>query len=317
MGCPVGAKGYLCPAESGLPALPHSSRRPCGFLHLPPYTPGEGNAWRTAVPRAEPAAPPAPSPGLGQLFSAPPPSPSCRPRPRGGGGNWGAGRAAHLRGESTSARRARGRRLAPRCAPLRAPRSGPGPAPSPPQRPRPPPPPRAGRAGGVVRAARVTARSSRGASPGRSVSAHCPPRAAQPAGRCRPSPRPRPRPRPAADGSPRPGAPAAAAAAAETMDAGAAPRKHSRCRASPGAAPGARWTRGGAAVPGDGSGRRGEGARAAPLGGPLGRRWAERPLRSGPGGQGSELGGDGQGCGLWCRAGQGRVRAVLEVAGAG
>lgn len=67
--------------------------------------------------------------------------------------------------------------------------------------PRPRPPPRAGRAGGVVRAARVTALSARGASTGRSVSAPSPLRA-QPAagfragGAMPPEPEPRLQPGP-------------------------------------------------------------------------------------------------------------------------
>lgn len=96
------------------------------------------------------------------------------------------------------------------------------------------PPPSAGRAGGVVRAARVTARSSRGRLHG--AQCHSAKRAARTvrrgppalAKRClrslslsqsqatdHPSPRPRGH---------------LAAVNAETMDAGAAPQKHSRCR---------------------------------------------------------------------------------------
>lgn len=58
--------------------------------------------------------------------------------------------------------------------------------------PRPRPPPGAGRAGGVVRAARVTASSSRGASTGRSVTAHSPPRAARVGGAMPREPAPQP-----------------------------------------------------------------------------------------------------------------------------
>ena len=153
--------------------------------------------------------------------------------------------------------------------------------------------------------------------------AHSPPRASEPVGRCRPSPSPDPSPSPglAADGAPTPAAPtpapgpaaaatatAAAAAAAETMDAGAAPRKHSRCRAAPVAAPGTRWTRGGAAALGGGPGRRGEGARAAPLvPAATAAWWAEMLLRSRPRRGGPPmLEGSGRGVGVgWAGAGEG------------
>lgn len=96
------------------------------------------------------------------------------------------------------------------------------------------PPPSVGRAGGVVRAARVTARSSHGASTGLSVTApECAARTARrgPLALTKRCPRslspsqssatdhPNPRPRSHL-----------AAVNAETMDAGAAPQKHSRCR---------------------------------------------------------------------------------------
>lgn len=96
------------------------------------------------------------------------------------------------------------------------------------------PPPSVGRAGGVVRAARVTACSSRGASTGLSVTApECAARTARrgPLALAKRCPRNlSPSQSPATDhSSPRPPC-HLAAVNAETMDAGAAPQKHSRCR---------------------------------------------------------------------------------------
>lgn len=140
----------------------------------------------------------------------PPPGPAARAYPRPGGGAWGRGgeaAGASLPGMYyTLAGPARGRRVGPTMRPApRALRSGStaGGARSsaPAASPRPRPPPRAGRAGGVVREARVTALSARGASTGRSVSAPSPPRA-QPAagfrvgGAMPPEPEPQPQPEP-------------------------------------------------------------------------------------------------------------------------
>lgn len=222
MSCPGTALGLGCHPS------PTSSRHSCRFLHVPPYALGEGwprsllqapgwrwmgvwwegNAWHTPDCRL---APQVRCLSMGKRFSArPPPGPAARAYPRPGGGAWGRGgeaAGASLPGMYyTLAGPARGRRVGPTMRPApRALRSGStaGGARSsaPAASPRPRPPPRAGRAGGVVREARVTALSARGASTGRSVSAPSPPRA-QPAagfrvgGAMPPEPEPQPQPEP-------------------------------------------------------------------------------------------------------------------------
>lgn len=285
-----------------------SSRLLCRFLHVPPYILGEGeprplpsstrvavggsvwdNAWQTPLSAAfSHLSGKRPALGWGS---------DSRPRPLPGpqagalrreeeGEVGGAGRpGASLRGKYFGCGPRGAGRLAPLCARLCASRLCALRPALPAAEPAPPAPSRrgAGRgcgAGGTsdsaLRAWRLHGAQCQRAEPAARTARRGPP---QPAGRCCPSPSRSPRP--AADGAPAPAAPApVAAAAAETMDAGAAPRKHSRCRASPVAAPGARRTRGGAAALGGGSRRHGEGARAAPsrpgcLGLPVGRAASE------------------------------------------
>lgn len=151
----------------------------------------EGNAWHTPVSRPScRLAPQVCCLGMEKRFSAPPPSRSHgQGLPEARSGGVGAGRGGCRRIFAvyyTLAGPARGRpvghtmRPAPRA--LRSGSTARSRSSALAASPRPRPPPRAGRAGGVVREARVTALSARGASTGRSVSAPSPPRAQPAAG---------------------------------------------------------------------------------------------------------------------------------------
>lgn len=318
-----------------------SSRLLCRFLHVPPYILGEGeprplpsstrvavggsvwdNAWQTPL-SATLSHLSGKRPALGWRSDS---RPRPLPGPQAGalrreeeGEVGGAGRSgASLRGKYFGCG-PRGAAGWPHCAPGSAP---PGSVPCvplcQPPSPRPRPPPGAGRAGGVVRAARVTALSARGASTGRSVSAPNPPRAQPAAGR--PSqqgdaararagapgrPLTAPPPRPPPPPSPPPPRRQWTREPPRGSTVGAAPLLLLR----PGLG-----ERAGAPLPwavGRGGMGRGRALPPRALAASV-SRWAELLLRSRPGRGGPDLGGGGQGCG--CGIARGR-RGVLGSLG--
>lgn len=258
----------------------------------------------------------------GEAVLGPPPSQSHRLGPRRGAcrGEEGGATRPHLCGESL---------LAPLCAPIctpltslstpgsapraplcircsstlrPAPRSAPAAEPAPPA----PTPHGAGRgcgAGGTSDSA-LLARRLHGAQCQRAQPAGDAARApvrARARGRLLTAPPPPPPP---------------AAAAAETMDAGAAPRKHSRCRAAPGAAPG---LGGRAGAPLLGAGRVGADAeRGRPAACAARRSGGASGLRGpDPGGRAGMLEGAGGGVGAGSRPGLSwRPQVRAEASGA-